>query len=371
MSFLDFADTRRNNNRRRRGTEANSFSSGLDDISLFPILFNDLGTGGGTDIAFTGDNDDDEDPGGDDDIDVGGGGNTGGGGSGGGNTGGGSAGFQEIDVNAGDGGQGPGIDAPAGPGIDFSGIDINGADIGGFLGGAAGSALGPVGSFAGGIIGDFIGGLFDGDDQSGGGADFGGAGFSGGEGDTSLGEAPGIDVDFGDISNSGIGGAAGGGAAGGGADFGGAGFSGGEGDTGLSGGAGSGVDVDFGDISNSGIDGGGGGDGGKVICTELLRQGLFCPDLYDEEVRLAHLVSDRTRAGYHLWAVPYVRLMRRSRLATRIVRPLAIAWAEQHTGRRNSIAGYATRLIGQPLCWLLGFVPTSTDHRKLYGGEHA
>lgn len=324
MSFLDFADTRRNNNRRRRGTEANSFSSGLDDISLFPILFNDLGTGGGTDIAFTGDNDDDEDPGGDDDIDVGGGGNTGGGGSGGGNTGGGSAGFQEIDVNAGDGGQGPGIDAPAGPGIDFSGIDINGADIGGFLGGAAGSALGPVGSFAGGIIGDFIGGLFDGDDQSGGGADFGGAGFSGGEGDT-----------------------------------------------GLSGGAGSGVDVDFGDISNSGIDGGGGGDGGKVICTELLRQGLFCPDLYDEEVRLAHLVSDRTRAGYHLWAVPYVRLMRRSRLATRIVRPLAIAWAEQHTGRRNSIAGYATRLIGQPLCWLLGFVPTSTDHRKLYGGEHA
>ncbi|MEC9347680.1 MAG: hypothetical protein VYB54_15750 [Pseudomonadota bacterium] len=104
-----------------------------------------------------------------------------------------------------------------------------------------------------------------------------------------------------------------------------------------------------------GVDGGGdGGDGPSFICGELHRQGLFPVGLLDAE-RAAH---DRLPLnlydGYALWALPYARLMRRSRIATAIARPVAIAWAEQFTGRRPTVFGWCLRTFGEPVVWLLG-----------------
>jgi len=100
----------------------------------------------------------------------------------------------------------------------------------------------------------------------------------------------------------------------------------------------------------------------RVICTELVRQGLMAPSLQrlDIAYTLRHL-SPATVRGYHAWAVPYVRLMKRSPLATYMVEPLARWRAEEIAFRmkarsRPHYGGRAVRAVGEPLCWLLGTV---------------
>jgi len=100
----------------------------------------------------------------------------------------------------------------------------------------------------------------------------------------------------------------------------------------------------------------------RVICTELVRQGLMAPSLQrlDIAYTLRHL-SPATVRGYHAWAVPYVRLMKRSPLATYMVEPLARWRAEEIAFRmkarsRPHYGGRAVRVLGEPLCWLLGTV---------------
>jgi len=106
----------------------------------------------------------------------------------------------------------------------------------------------------------------------------------------------------------------------------------------------------------------GGGDSSRVICTELVRQGWMAPSLQrlDVAYTLRHL-SPATVRGYHAWAVPYVRLMKRSHLATRLVEPLARWRAEEIAFRMKSRSrlhyrGRVVRWLGEPVCWVLGTV---------------
>jgi len=105
-----------------------------------------------------------------------------------------------------------------------------------------------------------------------------------------------------------------------------------------------------------------GGGNSRVICTELVRQGLMAPRLQrlDIAYTLRHL-SPATVRGYHAWAVPYVRLMKRSHLATRLVEPLARWRAEEIAFRMKSRSrphyrGRVVRWLGEPVCWALGTV---------------
>ena len=95
----------------------------------------------------------------------------------------------------------------------------------------------------------------------------------------------------------------------------------------------------------------------RVICTELVRQSLMAPSLQrlDITYTLRHL-SPATVRGYHAWAVPYVRLMKRSHLATRLVEPLARWRAEEIAYQMKSRScphypGRVVRWLGEPVCW--------------------
>ncbi|CCQ72334.1 hypothetical protein [Magnetospira sp. QH-2] len=99
----------------------------------------------------------------------------------------------------------------------------------------------------------------------------------------------------------------------------------------------------------------------RVICTELYRQGLLDRPLYVLDLRFTakHLSPAHVR-GYHFWALPLVRAMRRSPRVTRWVRPFAIARARELAHRMMPHRypphwpGKLVRLIGEPASWLLG-----------------
>lgn len=107
----------------------------------------------------------------------------------------------------------------------------------------------------------------------------------------------------------------------------------GSGSSGSGGGLGAAIGGFFGAIADAlgfGGGGGGGGGGAKVICGELYRQGYIPRAVYAADLRY-HQVHSRPEAlrAYHAWAVPYVRLMRRYKLATWLIRPIGIMWAYQ------------------------------------------
>jgi len=98
----------------------------------------------------------------------------------------------------------------------------------------------------------------------------------------------------------------------------------------------------------------------RVICTELVRQGLMDASLQrlDIAFTLKHL-SPSTVRGYHAWAVPYVRLMKHSALATAWIEPVARWRAEEiahQLGERTkpNLKGKLVRWMMEPTCWVLG-----------------
>lgn len=108
--------------------------------------------------------------------------------------------------------------------------------------------------------------------------------------------------------------------------------------------------------------GGGGDGGGKVICTELHRQGRISDEVYasDHAVGLRIAVEQPdVVAGYHLWAIPLVNLMQKSKLVTKAVEPFGKAWANemhyQETGKgKSSLLGRLIMSLGVPACGAVG-----------------
>lgn len=115
-----------------------------------------------------------------------------------------------------------------------------------------------------------------------------------------------------------------------------------------------------------------GGGRDRVICTHFYQQGRLSAALWraDLDFTRRHL-STRTVRGYHAWAIPYVRLMRHSRLAERLMYPLARWRAEELAYQmgvlpQGSIKGKLVRLLLEPLNWLLGALVSEQDWESLW-----
>lgn len=117
---------------------------------------------------------------------------------------------------------------------------------------------------------------------------------------------------------------------------------------------------------------GGGGFGGRVICTHFYKKGKIDRETWraDLEFTARHL-SETTVRGYQYWAIPYVKLMRRSRVAERVMYPIAIHRANEIAyqlglRKRGSLRGKAVRVIMEPLCFILGTVVRQKDWSHLW-----
>lgn len=125
----------------------------------------------------------------------------------------------------------------------------------------------------------------------------------------------------------------------------------------------------------SGNDTGGGGSE-RVICTELYRQGKISRADWLRDLRYTSLaLSPRHVRGYHAWAIPTVRLMRKSSLWTEVWRVLGQARANQIAyimGDRDrpDLFGIGAKIVLESFCWVLGgFVRTRDVKAALYNGK--
>jgi hypothetical protein len=90
----------------------------------------------------------------------------------------------------------------------------------------------------------------------------------------------------------------------------------------------------------------------------------------DLEFTFKHL-SPTTVRGYQYWAIPYVKLMRKSKLAENIMRPLAMHRAQElsyQMGRspEGSLFGKVVRLIGEPICFTVGLFVGEQNWESLW-----
>jgi hypothetical protein len=111
--------------------------------------------------------------------------------------------------------------------------------------------------------------------------------------------------------------------------------------------------------------------GGRVICNELMRQGIMTRKqvVLDYKFTEDYLTPQHV-AGYHVWAVWMVRQMRKGRLVN--------FWKHVAGHRANEIAyiygerdkpdylGKVYRKILEPICWSIGFFCRKTDWTVLY-----
>lgn len=125
-------------------------------------------------------------------------------------------------------------------------------------------------------------------------------------------------------------------------------------------------------VHTSEADGGTGNS--KVICTEMVAQGLMTTRARQACLIYAHRrLPPSFMEGYHFWAVPYVRLMRRFAWATRLVVPF-VHHRTQEVRYRLGLAecgswrGKVICALHDPLCSLWGRWIRPGDYRALYGG---
>ena len=111
--------------------------------------------------------------------------------------------------------------------------------------------------------------------------------------------------------------------------------------------------------------------GGRVICNELMRQGIMTRKqvVLDYKFTEDYLTPQHV-AGYHVWAVWMVLQMRKGRLIK--------FWSHVAGHRANEIAhiygerdkpdylGKVYRKILEPICWSIGFFCKKTDWTVLY-----
>ncbi len=112
--------------------------------------------------------------------------------------------------------------------------------------------------------------------------------------------------------------------------------------------------------------------GSTVICTELYRQGLLEKEVYWADQRFgARLAQDDPHviAGYHFWAKPVVRLMRKSRLFSLLIfKTLAEPWAKEMSAREGvngfgTLRGKVLMAVGLPLCRTIGRILAAAQAR--------
>ncbi len=101
---------------------------------------------------------------------------------------------------------------------------------------------------------------------------------------------------------------------------------------------------------------------GKIICTELHRQGLLADDVMEADQDFGRVVAKyepNVMAGYIALATPIVNLMRKSKLFTKVVALIARPWAD-HMAYRMSVKeqdnafGRFVMAVGFPICRFVG-----------------
>ncbi len=116
----------------------------------------------------------------------------------------------------------------------------------------------------------------------------------------------------------------------------------------------------------------GSGSGKTVICTYFMQKGVLARDLWKASAAYGRdPISPVTLRGYHTWAIPYVRLMRTSPMAERVMRPIMLARSEEigyQMGIRDkpNYAGKAIRAVMEPLCYVIGLVAPQQDWESLW-----
>ena len=95
-----------------------------------------------------------------------------------------------------------------------------------------------------------------------------------------------------------------------------------------------------------------------VICTELHRQGLLDTSLYNHPAAISHFrnLHPYTISGYHLWANGIAARMRISASLTLAMTPVAHQRYLMITTGKFNVLGAATIYLGQPICFVLGFL---------------
>jgi len=91
-----------------------------------------------------------------------------------------------------------------------------------------------------------------------------------------------------------------------------------------------------------------------VICTELVRQGLFSQELKDGGHSHFLSLHNFTVSGYHFWAKPIARKMRASQLLTKLLLPVVQCRYNWIVNGKFSLLGISTIVIGQPICFVIG-----------------
>ena len=116
------------------------------------------------------------------------------------------------------------------------------------------------------------------------------------------------------------------------------------------------------------------GKQGRIICSELYRQGLISKEDYvlDLYYTSKHLTSQHT-AGYWHFAVPAVKAMRRSKFWTAFWREIAynrlqdIKW-RLGEGKFN-LKGRIYSAIFEPVCYIGGYFKSNATYKELYEGD--
>lgn len=94
-----------------------------------------------------------------------------------------------------------------------------------------------------------------------------------------------------------------------------------------------------------------------VICTELARQGLLDPNLYEAGGSPSKQVHKTTWIGYHCWAVHVVEWMKESPKLSRALLPIVESRYRYLTGVTGAhIFGRLSVWVGHPVCYAIGTV---------------
>ena len=119
----------------------------------------------------------------------------------------------------------------------------------------------------------------------------------------------------------------------------------------------------------------GGDKPGRIICTELYRQGLISREDYmlDLYYTSKHLTSQHT-AGYWHFAVPAVKAMRRSKFWTAFWREIAYNRLQDIKWRlgygKFTLKGRIYSAIFEPFCYISGYFKPNATYKELYKGEY-
>jgi hypothetical protein len=121
--------------------------------------------------------------------------------------------------------------------------------------------------------------------------------------------------------------------------------------------------------------GGGGGGGGKVLCTYFFEKGYINKEEYFAEVRYAlSVLSKEEINGYRFWAIPYVKMMRKSQTAEAFMKILFRNWMDEILFRagkkeKGSWLGKALYAVGVPISGFIGKRVKEQDWKQLWGNK--